>query len=98
MLIMLQIYGCEYQSVVAQYFDLCPLAAAPVPYWPAPDNAPGGCSCNTGEVLEAYIAAEAQSVACLQNATSMTNTNNLEYISKMDTACGCCATGITISA
>jgi hypothetical protein len=93
-----QIYGCEYQSLVASYFGLCPLAAMPVPYWPSPDNAPGSCSCNTGKVLEAYLAAESQSANCLQNATSIESSGNYNYAGKMDIACSCCATGITISA
>lgn len=42
------VYGCEYQQLANMYTANC---ASPVPFFPAPDNAPGGCSCNLGYVL-----------------------------------------------
>lgn len=42
------VYGCEYQAIANIYDSVC---ANPVPFFPAPDNAPGGCSCNLGYVL-----------------------------------------------
>jgi hypothetical protein len=41
------VYGCEYQQLAQAYTYSC---ASPVPFFPAPDNAPSGCSCNLGYV------------------------------------------------
>jgi len=69
--ICLQIYGCEYQSLVANYIHLCQIMTLPVPYWPAPDNAPGSCSYNTGEVLEAALGSQTSELSCTRNAESL---------------------------
>ena len=91
----LQIYGCEYQSLVANYAGLCQLIMTlPVPYWPAPDNAPGSCSYNTGEILEAYLGLQVSELSCAKNSESL----SLGDIPARLEACACCGTGITISA
>lgn len=40
-----QVYSCAYQETVLQYLTGADLeqGPTPVPYYPAPDNAPGGC-------------------------------------------------------
>jgi hypothetical protein len=90
----LQIYGCEYQSLVANYIRICQIMTLPVPYWPAPDNAPGSCSCNTGEVIEAFLGSQTSGLSCSRNAESL----SLSEIPAMEEACVCCMTSITISA
>jgi hypothetical protein len=91
----LQIYGCEYQSLVISYAGLCQLIMTlPVPYWPAPDNAPGSCSCNTGEFLETYLGSQTSELSCAKNAELL----SLGEIPARLEACACCGTGITISA
>ena len=92
--ICLQIYGCEYQSLVANYIGLCEIMTLPVPYWPAPDNAPGGCSCNTGKLLEAFLGSQTSALSCERNAEAL----SLSEIPAMLEACVCCTTSIAISA
>jgi hypothetical protein len=92
--ICLQIYGCEYQSLVAGYAGICQIRTLPVPYWPAPDNAPGSCSCNTGKVIEAYLGSQASVLSCAKNVESL----SLSEIPAMEEACACCEASITISA
>lgn len=45
-----KIYSCEYQYLVSEYLEQQTVSAT-IPYYPAPDNAPGGCSCNLGELF-----------------------------------------------
>ncbi|KAF7156248.1 hypothetical protein CNMCM5623_009641 [Aspergillus felis] len=89
-----QAYSCEYGKLVATYFAECPVASEPVPFWPAPDNAPGGCSCNLGKVLQATLNAQKENNACLTNKT----TTNVIELSNKYTACGCCEVSAGLSA
>jgi hypothetical protein len=45
-----KVYSCEYQVLAIEALSdfVAPLS---VPFFPAPDNAPGGCSCNLGKLL-----------------------------------------------
>ncbi|GFF83152.1 hypothetical protein IFM47457_07169 [Aspergillus lentulus] len=86
-------YSCEYGKLVAMYFVECPTASEPIPIWPAPDNAPGGCSCNLGKVLQATLNAQKERNACLTNKT----TTNVIELSKKYTACGCCEVSTRLS-
>jgi hypothetical protein len=45
----LQVYSCEYQSLAVTFLTYCP--AVDIPFFPAPADAPGGCSCNLGDVF-----------------------------------------------
>lgn len=90
----LQIYGCEYQTLVASYVGLCEIMTLPVPYYPAPDNAPGSCSCNTGKVLETFLEARSSEVSCETSSES----TSLADIPAREEACVCCGTSIIISA
>lgn len=56
------VYGCEYQQLANLYDADC---SAPVPFFPAPDNAPGGCSCNLGYVLYNNTNVEEQYKDCI---------------------------------
>ncbi|KAL5363436.1 hypothetical protein BJX96DRAFT_155728 [Aspergillus floccosus] len=89
-----QAYSCEYGNLVASYFAKCPTAAKPIPFWPAPDNAPGGCSCNLGKVLQSMINAQTEYNTCItdRNSSSVTELGN------KDTACGCCEVSTGLSA
>jgi len=84
-----KIYGCEYQVLVADYFETCDQAVPPIPYWPAPPNAPGSCSCNTGEVFLTIKEAETSLLICEEGAlTSVTGLKD----------CFCCLESVSISA
>ncbi|KAI5849574.1 hypothetical protein DFP73DRAFT_629780 [Morchella snyderi] len=46
------IYSCEYAALAAEYTaDRNLVTPEPIPFWPAPANAPGACSCNIGEAF-----------------------------------------------
>ncbi|CEJ58663.1 hypothetical protein PMG11_07313 [Penicillium brasilianum] len=81
-----QAYSCQYNELVAEYFLECPTATETIPFWPAPDNAPAGCSCNLGKVLQSVIKAQKEYTSCITNSTS----TSVIQLSNTDTACGCC--------
>ncbi|KAH7309322.1 hypothetical protein BKA65DRAFT_519610 [Rhexocercosporidium sp. MPI-PUGE-AT-0058] len=44
-----KVYGCEYNDLVQLLLDACHpdlVKTDDIPFWPAPANAPGGCSCD----------------------------------------------------
>ncbi|KAJ5744049.1 hypothetical protein N7533_008919 [Penicillium manginii] len=67
-----QVYSCEYQLFVQQYFAICPSASEPIPFWPAPDNAPNRCSCDLGKVIQSTLTARNEQISCIKNVTSQT--------------------------
>lgn len=77
---------CEYQFLVANYFLLCNIASTPVPYWPAPGNVPGGCSCDMGAYTQLLLNASAASLKCGSNFN-----NTIKD-------CSCCAKSVEVSA
>ena len=60
-----------------------------IPFWPAPNNAPGSCSCNTGVILKTLYAAELNYAKCLDSAI-----DNGDKIHE----CTCCVYSVGISA
>jgi hypothetical protein len=105
-----QVYSCEYQLFVQQYFAICPSATEPIPFWPAPDNAPNRCSCDLGKVLQSTLTARKEQISCIKNVTSQTlnkipsdlgdlsNLPNGLDIGKQASDCACCGASASISA
>ncbi|KAH8689123.1 hypothetical protein BGW36DRAFT_352515 [Talaromyces proteolyticus] len=83
-------YSCEYQYLVSSY-KIQRTVDEKIPFYPAPDKAPGGCSCNLGEVVtNATLSLAKVSNTCNQYTTSI-GTNDL-------TTCQCCAWSAAVSA
>jgi len=103
-----QVYSCEYQLFIQQYFSVCPSAVEPIPFWPAPDNAPNRCSCDLGKVLQNTLTARNEQVSCMKNVTDQTlseasngnlaNLGNGLDIAKQATECACCGASASYSA
>ncbi|KAJ5806204.1 uncharacterized protein N7503_003806 [Penicillium pulvis] len=105
-----QVYSCEYQLFVQQYFAICPSAIEPIPFWPAPDDAPNRCSCDLGKVLQSTLTARKEQVSCIMNVTdqivntatsAVTNLGNLANIANnayTATECACCGSSASLSA
>lgn len=81
-----QVWGCQYQNYMVNYFRTCPIAKQPVPYFPIPKDAQGACSCNLGQVFLSYNAAIQQSGQCSQNSQSGDPGSNLQRMQ----GCSCC--------
>ncbi|RBQ68209.1 hypothetical protein FVER53590_09992 [Fusarium verticillioides] len=81
-----RVWECEYQEYMVSYFMNCATAKQPVPYFPAPKNAPGACSCNVGQVYLNIQDAIQQTATCSNNADSGDAGNNLQQIE----GCNCC--------
>lgn len=101
-----QVYSCEYQLFVQQYFAVCPKAVEPIPFWPAPDNAPNRCSCDLGKVVQNTLGARKGQLSCMKNVTDKTvsnapdlsNLGNGLDIANRATECACCGASGSISA
>ncbi|CRG89956.1 hypothetical protein PISL3812_06996 [Talaromyces islandicus] len=82
-------YSCEYQYLVS-YYKVQRTVDEKIPFYPAPDNAPGGCSCNLGEV-------ETNATASLNKVESCSNyTGSLDATDLL--TCQCCAWSASVSA
>nr|RBQ94008.1 hypothetical protein FVER53263_09992 [Fusarium verticillioides] len=81
-----RVWECEYQEYMVSYFMNCATAKQPVPYFPAPKNAPGACSCNVGQVYLNIQDAIQQTATCSNNADSGDAGSNLQQIE----GCNCC--------
>lgn len=81
-----RVWECEYQEYMVSYFMNCNIAKQPVPYFPAPKNAPGACSCNVGQVYLNIQDVIQQTATCSNAADSGDAGNNLQQIE----GCNCC--------
>ncbi len=83
-----RVYECEYQQYITEYLRLCLVAKLPVPYFPAPEGAPDSCSCNLGNIYEAFNSSVTQGGTCIN-----TDGDNLEKLE----GCQCCELSGAIS-
>ncbi|KAJ5569503.1 uncharacterized protein N7459_008933 [Penicillium hispanicum] len=84
----LEVYSCEYQYLASAYL-IARTAENTVPFYPAPANAPGSCSCNMGNILKNATA----SPALIQNkCSSYTLTEETS-----PTECQCCSWSAALS-
>lgn len=81
-----QVWGCQYQEYMVEYFRICAIAKQPVPYFPAPNHAPAACSCNLGKIFFAFNGAIKQSAQCSSKLTSGDANANVQAIH----GCNCC--------
>ncbi|KAF5682445.1 hypothetical protein FCIRC_4999 [Fusarium circinatum] len=81
-----RVWECEYQEYMVSYFMNCNIAKQPVPYFPAPKNAQGACSCNVGQVYLNIQDAIQQTGTCSNSANSGDAGSNLQKIE----GCNCC--------
>lgn len=88
---MCQVYSCEYQFLAAVYTDDRGLVTPEeIPFWPAPDNAPGGCGCNFGQLYFNYTDAISQGIGiCAVEGRISADT---------ESGCTCCAESAAVSA
>jgi len=93
------VYSCDYQQLVIFALQNCPIAALPIPFFPAPADAPGGCSCNIGQVYIAGQAAKSEQEKCSMNVTAAASANQITPIQATvaNEACTCCAASYPVS-
>ncbi|KAH0281240.1 hypothetical protein KCU91_g412, partial [Aureobasidium melanogenum] len=76
-----QVYSCGYDQLVTTMVESCNHRETnldAIPYFPAPDSAPGSCSCNQGKLYLTQV-----KILQHQNAT-ITNTTTFEQITDPD--------------
>ncbi|RAL10728.1 uncharacterized protein BO97DRAFT_479076 [Aspergillus homomorphus CBS 101889] len=93
-----QVYSCEYQETVQTLFDLCPsVNKTQLPFWPPPDNAPGGCSCNLGKLYDRELSIVDQATECANNMTNLDQLSSARDIADYGRACLCCSKSALLS-
>ncbi|KAJ5082534.1 hypothetical protein N7532_011577, partial [Penicillium argentinense] len=94
-----QIYSCEYQKAANDLIQLCEKPHLDdIPFWPPPDNAPGGCSCNIAKIFKQQIQVSDQLTKCGNNKTNIDKigddvNDSIDY----SRACICCAESAMMS-
>ncbi|KAF7594760.1 hypothetical protein BBP40_008467 [Aspergillus hancockii] len=87
-----QVYSCEYQQTAYDLLDSCVnLEANAIPFFPPPDNAPGGCSCNLGRIFQAQSLANNQLNECADNMTALNQHGAYKETQIYGDICLCCA-------
>lgn len=93
-----QVYSCEYQETVA---DLTANCLDPkydsIPFWPPPDNAGAGCSCNVGKL----VMSQAVTLGELENKCGvelLESNPSPDVIRDAGPACQCCSSSAILSA
>ncbi|KAL3495882.1 hypothetical protein BJX62DRAFT_233142 [Aspergillus germanicus] len=85
-----KVYSCEYQLVAIDFLSRqYPPPEDPLPFWPPPDNAPGGCVCNFGKIYDGLLS----SLDLLQSTCN-------QYITSVSSLqmCQCCGWSAALSA
>ena len=88
-----KIYGCEYQETIRQFMLDCypdPVTELEsIPFWPAPSEGSGVCSCNFESMEQDLADVYSQYDACIDIRKNDP--------SKEDLDCYCCSTSRTVS-
>lgn len=82
-------YSCEYQFLVSEYLAEQTVSVE-IPYYPAPDNAPGDCPCNLGEVFD--------NITANVGAAGSTCSKYVDGLSDAVFTCECCGWSAALSA
>ncbi|EPS28532.1 hypothetical protein PDE_03478 [Penicillium oxalicum 114-2] len=76
-----QVYSCEYQKSAQDVMNLCLGFDMPsLPFWPTPSDAPGGCSCNLGNVTRQETLISSHLAECRKNQTNLDQFHSQEAI------------------
>ncbi|KAI9046025.1 uncharacterized protein KD926_005972 [Aspergillus affinis] len=87
-----QVYSCEYDLTVGALLESCEdkQSVDDIPFWPAPDNAKGACSCNVGKVDQISYGAMAK----VQKQCGLKASSDGSKIQE----CACCGLSAALSA
>ena len=69
-----------------------------IPFWPAPADAAGGCSCNIGNVARKEVQISAQLTECSNNKTNLNKMTEVDDMTNYAQACICCSESAIVSA
>ncbi|KAJ5984798.1 hypothetical protein N7522_011994 [Penicillium canescens] len=93
-LTLLQVYTCEYQNTVGDFFTYC---TNPNYDTPAPDDAPDSCSCNLGKIVKKECLITLQMTECSNNMTNLDQLTDTDAIVDYGKACICCELSAFVS-
>ncbi|KAL5050912.1 hypothetical protein BDW71DRAFT_80225 [Aspergillus fruticulosus] len=83
------VYSCEYQLQVTDQINSCVNPNLDgIPFWPAPDNAAGRCSCSIGDLTTAQVLASEVLASCGDGVDPFTQSP--DEIKSYGMGCLCC--------
>ncbi|KAJ5123091.1 hypothetical protein N7448_009188 [Penicillium atrosanguineum] len=92
-----QVYSCEYQKTGENLINYCPkVDLEQIPFWPPPENAPGGCSCNFAKIDLRITQISNYLTTCANNETNVEQLT-VEEMSDYGRACICCSYSAAVS-
>lgn len=87
-------YSCEYQALVADMTETClNVDINEIPFFPAPDDAAGSCSCNNENIMIAQSALTGGFEACQEHLSD----KGPAGINEMNAHCQCCGSSAALS-
>ncbi|KAJ5657554.1 uncharacterized protein N7484_001203, partial [Penicillium longicatenatum] len=88
----------EYQQTIEDVLNLCVKPDMDqLPFWPPPDDAASGCSCNIAKVDKKELLIAAQMTTCTNNETNLDQMSSVDAITDYGQACLCCAESAIVS-
>lgn len=93
-------YSCEYQNTVLELGGNCiDEKFENVPFFPAPDDAPGACSCNLGKVITSLNRATDELDTCIERNQETWDSLLLDIDEQtvFSKACKCCSISSMLS-
>lgn len=93
-----QVYSCEYQVLAEDLLNNCiKQHLEDIPFWPPPDNAPGGCSCNFGKADKQELQISNYIETCANNMTNLNQMSDVDDMTNYSQACMCCSQSAVLS-
>ncbi|KAJ4253879.1 hypothetical protein NW762_010277 [Fusarium torreyae] len=95
-----QVYSCEYQNTVLELGINCVSEKYEnIPFFPAPDDAPGACSCNLGKVITSINRAVDELDSCIDRNEKQWDSakNDNDEMDVFIQACQCCSYSAILS-
>nr|CEG05546.1 unnamed protein product [Fusarium clavum] len=87
-----EVYSCEYQNTVIELGGNCVSEKfEDIPFFPAPDDAPGACSCNLGKVVTSLNRAVDEMDSCADRNQKMVDSLDFDEQMIFAKACKCCS-------
>jgi hypothetical protein len=86
------VYSCEYQNTVLELGGNCiDEKFENVPFFPAPENAPGACSCNLGKLVTSLNRAVDELDLCIDRNQETWDSLSFDEQMIFGKACKCCS-------
>ncbi|KAE8155139.1 hypothetical protein BDV25DRAFT_38002 [Aspergillus avenaceus] len=93
-----QAYSCEYQATINDLVGTCVnMDLDSIPFWPPPDDATTGCSCNMGKILYTQTIDTKNLDNCYDKVTELNRAGDYDRAEAYGRQCLCCGQSSAMS-